>query len=183
MLLNHQDSSNHYNRLFHISEEPGIELFEPRPTPSHFDNLTEDVVFAITGKLLHNYLLPRDCPRITYYSTEKTTESDKEKFFGKSTADYIIIVESDWYKSIAETVLYCYEFSADDFLLIDECAGYYVSYKAEKPINEIQIDNIMHELLSRNIELRFTPSLVELVGDVAASTLNFSLIRMRNAKC
>jgi len=182
MQLNHPDSSNQCNRLFHISEQAGLNLFKPRPSPSHFENIAGDVVFAISNELLHNYLLPRDCPRITYYATEKTTERDKEKFFGKSIADYIVIVESGWYKRIAEAVLYCYEFSADNFLLIDACAGYYVSYKAEIPIGEIQVNNIMAELLKNNIELRFTPSLIELAGAVAVSSLNFSLIRMRNAR-
>jgi hypothetical protein len=182
MLLSHQDSSNQYNRLFHISEESNIEVFAPRPSPSHFDSITGDCVYAISGSLLHNYLLPRDCPRITYYLSEKTTEADKEKFFGKSTAENIIIVESRWYQTIANTTLYCYEFSPQNFALLDECAGYYVSYQTETPIQTSVINNVVAELLSRNIELRFTPCLIELADDVVKSSLNFSIIRMRNAK-
>lgn len=93
MLLNHQDSLNNYNRLFHISEEPGIHIFEPRPPPSFFKEIDGDVVFAINDRLLHNYLLPRDCPRVTYFATPETTEADKEKFIGNTAADYIIVVE------------------------------------------------------------------------------------------
>ena len=52
------------HRLFHISEEGGIDQFDPRPSPSFFAEIKGDVVFAISGKLLHNYLLPRDCPRV-----------------------------------------------------------------------------------------------------------------------
>ncbi|HEY4325579.1 MAG TPA: hypothetical protein VGN20_16405 [Mucilaginibacter sp.] len=182
MLLNHQDSLSHYSRLFHISEKPGIGLFEPRPSPSHFDSITGDCVYAISGTLLHNYLLPRDCPRVTYYLADETTESDKEKFFGNSAASHIVIVESDWYQRIRETTLFCYEFSNEVFALLDECAGYYISYKPVIPLSVSQINDIMAELLNRNIELRFTPSLIKLANDVVKSSLNFSIIRMRNAK-
>src|ERR1700761_6216311 len=95
--LNHQDLSNNYSRLFHISEEPGIQLFEPRPSPSHFDGINGDVVFAIADDLLHNYLLPRDCPRVTWYAGPKTTDADKERFMDNSAANYIVVVESSWY--------------------------------------------------------------------------------------
>ncbi len=181
MLLNHQDSSKNYNRLFHISEEPGINIFEPRPLPSHFDNINGDVVFAISDRLLHNYLLPRDCPRVTYYATEKTTDADRDRFIGNSAAGNIVIVESAWYRRIKETVLYNYEFPQDNFMLVDECAGYYVSYKPVIPLSVTPVNDIMAELLSRNIELRFTPSLIKLADAVSKSSLNFSIIRMRNA--
>jgi len=181
MLLNHQDLSKNYNGLFHVSEEAGIPIFEPRPSPSFFKAITGDVVFAIDGKLLHNYLLPRDCPRVTYYATPATTDADKGKFIGFSNADHIITVESGWYQRLKETTLYCYEFPADSFILIDECAGYYVSYQPVIPLSVTPVDDIISELLSRNIELRFTPSLIRLADAVSASSLNFSNIRMRNA--
>lgn len=182
MLLNHQDSSKNYNRLFHVSEEAGIQIFEPRPSPSFFKAITGDVVFAIDGKLLHNYLLPRDCPRVTYYATPATTDADKEKFIGFSNADHIITIESDWYQRLKETILYCYEFPSDGFIVIDECAGYYVSYQPVVPLSVTPVDDIISMLLSLNVELRFTPSLIQLADAVSTSSLNFSNIRMRNAK-
>jgi len=57
---NHDLQINGY-RIFHISEQAGINIFEPRPSPSHFEAITGNVIFGITGELLHNYLLPRDC--------------------------------------------------------------------------------------------------------------------------
>jgi hypothetical protein len=180
--LNHQDLSSNYNRLFHVSEEPGIDLFEPRPSPSHFDEITGDVVFAIAENFLHNYLLPRDCPRVTWYAGAKTTDADKERFMYNSAANYIVVVESGWYQRIKETTLYCYEFPTDNFILIDECAGYYISYHPVVPISIKSISDILVELLNFNVELRFTPSLIQLANAVSKSTLNFSLIRMRNAK-
>ena len=181
MPLNHPDLLNNYNRLFHISEEPGIEIFEPRQSPSYFENIKGDVVFAISGRLLHNYLLPRDCPRVTWYAGERTTIADKGKYLN-SVAPYVVTVESGWYERIKSTVLYCYEFAADNFSLLDQCASYYVSYQQERPISVTLIGDIIAELLKRNVELRFTPSIIQLADEIKTTSLNFSLIRMRNAK-
>src|SRR5882724_8593623 len=109
--------------LFHISEDPRIKIFEPLPAAFYADTLRHDVVFAICSKLLHNYLLPRNCPRVTYYAGPGTSEADKKKFFGLSTAEYIIAVESKWLLPIQRTTLYCYKFRDDTFSLLDECAG------------------------------------------------------------
>ncbi len=182
MLSNHPDSSKNSERLFHVSEEPGIIVFEPRPSPSFFAEITGDVVFAISDRLLHNYLLPRDCPRVTYYQTDKTSLADKEKFFGESKADFVIIVESGRYHRIKNTTLYCYELPNEGFTLLDECAGYYMSYQPAIPAETRTITDIMAELLRRNVELRFTPSLIKIADTVSKSSLNFSIIRMRNAR-
>ena len=66
-------------RVFHVSEEPNIEIFHPRPA-SAFTDLNKEVVFAVSETLLHNYLLPRDCPRVTYCAGQTTTEEDKKNF-------------------------------------------------------------------------------------------------------
>jgi hypothetical protein len=170
------------NRLFHVSEVPDISVFEPRPSPSYFAGINGDVVFAISGRLLHNYLLPRDCPRVTYYVATQTTTADKERFMGETEAGHVIVVESVWYRRIMETRLYCYEFSPSNFTLIDDCAGYFVSHESVVPISVYPVNDIIEELLGRNVELRFTPSLLSLADAVSKSTLNFSLIRMRNAR-
>ncbi len=168
-------------RLYHVSEEEGIQIFKPKPSPSFFEDITGDVVFAISETLLHNYLLPRDCPRVTFYAGKNTSQIDKELFFGRTTADFIIAVESGWWRTIQQTKLYCYEFPSQSFRLLDECAGYYISDVPVQPISVDAIDNIPEELLKRNIELRIIPNLWKLADAVVISTLSFSLIRMRNA--
>ena len=55
-------------KLYHVSEEPDIEVFEPRPSPQNYESIKGNVVFAVNDIMLHNYLLPRDCPRVTYYA-------------------------------------------------------------------------------------------------------------------
>jgi hypothetical protein len=167
--------------LFHISEENGIERFDPRPSPSFFEAITGPVVFAISGGLLHNYLLPRDCPRVTYYAGAATTPEDRQKFLGGSRATHVIAIETGWYRRLKATVLYCYEFAADNFSCLDEVAGYYISYTPEIPVAMRRIDDIVGELLQRDVELRILPELWTLGNAVKESSLSFSLIRMRNA--
>lgn len=79
-------------------------------------------------------------------------------------------------------MLYCYEFPADNFQLLDEFAVYYISYQPAEPVTITEIPDAIAGLLKRNIELRFTQSLRKLADAVIKSNLNFSLIRMRNAK-
>jgi len=169
-------------KLFHISEDPKIKIFEPLPAAFYTGVITRDVVFAISEKMLHNYLLPRNCPRVTWYAGPETTETDKKKFLELSTAEYVIAVESKWLLPIQRTTLYCYEFSPQSFSLLDECAGYYISNETIVPLSARPVYNIMEEMLKRNVELRFMPSIIELGESVKHSSLKFSLIRMQNAQ-
>ena len=161
--------------LFHISERPGIKLFEPRPS----QYVQEPVVWAIDADHLRNYLLPRDCPRVTFYAGSETTPADLEKFLGSSPA--VVAVESGWLDRLRSCRLYCYHLPAETFACMDECAGYFVSRKSVVPASLEFFDDPMAELLKRGVELRFLPSLWSLRDAVVSSTLQFSLIRMQNA--
>ncbi len=165
-------------KLFHISEEPDIKIFHPRPSPQLYASIKSDVVFAISDNLLHNYLLPRNCPRVTYYKAANTSEEDLNTFFGESTKDYIINVEEAWKERIQKATLYKYEFEPDNFTLLDETAGYYVSTKSEAPINVTEITDVIAEIGKRYAELRFLPQIKSLAKEVAVSGLKFSIIRI-----
>ena len=161
--------------LFHVSEESGIERFEPRPS----QYADEPVVWAIDADRLRNYLLPRECPRVTYYAGPKTTAPDVERFLGSSPA--VIAVESAWLERLRSCRLYCYHLPAETFECIDECAGYFVSRRPVVPAQIEVIEDLLATLLGRGAELRFVPDLWSLRDAVISSTLRFSLIRMRNA--
>jgi hypothetical protein len=162
--------------LFHVSEESGIERFEPRES-EYAEGL---VVWAIEEDRLCNYLLPRECPRVTYYAGRETSAADVERFLGPSPA--VVAVESGWLERLRSCRLYCYHLPPETFECIDECAGYFVSQEPVVPALVQVIDDPMAELLGRGIELRFVPNLWPLRDAVVASTLQFSVIRMRNAK-
>jgi hypothetical protein len=160
--------------LFHVSEAE-ISRFEPRPSAA----IDEPVVWALDGLRLHNYLLPRDCPRVTFYAGPATAAEDAERFLGTSPA--AVAVESAWLERIRACVLYCHHLPSHTFECLDEGAGYFVSRAAVEPERVEVITDVIAELLGRGLELRFVPNLWHLHDAVAASTLRFSMIRMRNA--
>jgi hypothetical protein len=167
--------------LFHVSEEGGIQRFEPRMPPSPDSGVIEPCVFAIGDRLLHNYLLPRECPRVTFYAGPKSTQEDMHRFMEKTSARHVVAVESRWLEKIRNCKLYCYGMPAETFRCIDETAAYYASKLVVAPTSVRQVDDLLDELSKRDVDLRVMPSLRSLRDEVAASTLRFSMIRMRNA--
>lgn len=168
-------------KLFHVSDDPAIATFKPRPSPSAFENVKGDVVFAIAERLLHNYLLPRDCPRVSFYAGPDSDPRDVDHFLGTAAAPYVLAIEKAWIPRIGEATIYLYELPVASFELLDECAGYYMSYEAVTPLGMRAIPDILDELLQRDIELRLVTSLWPLADAVKTSTLRYSCIRMRNA--
>jgi hypothetical protein len=161
--------------VFHVSEEPDIEVFEPRKAATN----DERVVWAIDEDHLRNYLVPRDCPRVTYSAGPDTTVADRERFLGSSAA--VLAIETGWFERMRSCRLHCYHLPGDTFELADECAGYFVSRVPVKPSRVHVIDNPVAAVLNRGVELRVQPSLWALRDAVIESTLAFSIIRWRNA--
>jgi hypothetical protein len=162
-------------RVFHVSEETGIELFEPRM----IEGATEPLVWAINDERVHNYLLPRDCPRVTFYAGPRTSAEDRERFLGPSPA--VVAIESAWFDRVRSCRLFCYQLPGETFSCHDETAGYYVSRIAVRPSAVEYIDDLVAALVRRGVELRVLPCLWSLRDAVVASTLEFSIIRWRNA--
>jgi len=169
-------------RLYHVSDQPGIRLFEPRSATHPAVGVEGDVVWAVDEDHLHNYLLPRDCPRVTFYATEQSTPADVERLIGPAGARYVVAIESQWLPEIQRQHLYKYELNPHDFEVLDEGAGYYISRRAVTPLSETKIDDILGALVEHDVELRIMSSLWELREAVIHSTLQFSIIRMRNAR-
>jgi hypothetical protein len=162
--------------LFHISEHAAIERFDPRPS----EYTADPVVWSIHAERLCNYLVPRDCPRVTFYAGPQTTAADREQFLGASHA--VVAIEQCWSDRLHASRLFCYHLQPDTFECIDTCAGYYVSRVPVVPTRVDVIDDAIAELRRRNVELRVESNLWPLRDAVAASTLMFSIIRMRNAE-
>jgi hypothetical protein len=164
-------------RLYHISETPKITEFIPQPSLRKQKSL----VWAISEDKLHNYLLPRDCPRVTFFLKPDSNPADIKKLIGNAIIKAVVAIEKKRIPIIKKTILYKYEFNPKDFELEDECAGYYVTERIQKPISVTKINNIFDELLKYNIELRILPSLWKIREAVIKSSLGFSIIRMQNA--
>ena len=168
-------------RLFHLSENPNIARFNPRPPPSAGSGQAGLMVWAVGQRLLHNYLLPRDCPRVTFYAGAASSAEDIAKLLGTSSASYVVAIETGWVPALRSAKLYQYELPPASFVSVDEGAGYYISREPVIPLSVTPIADLLGALLASDVELRVMPSLWKLHDAVASSTLQFSIIRMRNA--
>ncbi len=173
--MNRRDRSTG-ERIFHVSESSDIERFEPRADPQ--GRLR---VWAIGDSRLQNYLLPRDCPRVTYYATATTTAADRRTYFSVSDTQSVVAIEQAWFEAARTTRLHVYEFDATQFALEDAIAAYYVCLRETTPIAQHAVLDPSKELFRRNVELRVLSSLWPLRDAIAVSSLAFSMVRMRNA--
>ena len=168
--------------LFHVSEDGTIKRFVPRPPPSPDAGVTEDVVWAVDAAHLVNYLLPRDCPRVTFYALPESDEADVAALLGPGTSHPVVAIEDVWLERAAQTALWLYTFAPEPFTVVDPGAGYYVSRQTVVPQTKRKVERPLAELVARGAELRVLPSLWPLRDRVVSSSLQFSCIRMRHAK-
>ncbi len=168
-------------RLFHVSEEPDIECFEPRDPPSGAVGVTDKVVWAVEGCHLVNYLLPRDCPHVTFYPVPSSQEVDVAQLLGPSRSRHVVAIEAVWFKRVINCHLWIYELPVVQFVPVDLGAGYFVSRHPVTPIAKEEVESPVAAILQREAELRVLPSLWSLRDAVIKSSLQFSCIRMRNA--
>lgn len=162
-------------KLFHLSDDPDVTVFHPRPS----DYTEGAVVWAIEDTRLVNYLLPRDCPRVCFRAGPRSAANEVSRFLG--TDAVVVAVEEAWLERLQAAQLHCYAMPAATFRLHDEGAGYWVSAQAVTPDGVETLVDLPAAIAERGATLRVLPSLWELHDGVGASSLIFSMIRMRNA--
>ena len=162
-------------RLFHLSDDPDVTVFHPRPS----DYTEGAVVWAIEDARLVNYLLPRDCPRVCFRAGPQSAASEVSRFLGDDAV--VITIEAAWLERLQAARLNCYAMPGETFRLHDAGAGYWVSEQPVKPDGVERLDDLPFALAERGATLRVLPSLWELHDAVRTSSLVYSMIRMRNA--
>ena len=166
--------------LYHFSEEPGIEVFEPRLIPAR-PEVAEPLVWAIEESHQHMYLFPRDCPRILLWPVATTTEADRERWFARTEARVIAHVEYAWVERIVKARLYRYELPPETFEDLHD-AWMWVSRATVTPRSVDVIDNLFQALDAVGVELRVMDRLTVLRGLWEHTSLHWSGIRLRNAR-
>lgn len=167
-------------RLFHVSEDPNIDVFKPR-YPSRKDlNPNIGLVWAIDEKHLPNFLTPRNCPRVCYLINDRTKTEDIEKYI--NNYPHVVIIEKAWYEKLSKTVLYLYEFDSSSFELQDANAGYYVSKTEVRPLKRHVVNDLIKELEDRNAELKIVDELFTFADEIRQTSFDWSLCRMGYAK-
>ena len=165
--------------LYHISEDPTIERFVPRSPLARPE--VEPLVWPIDEWHAPMYFVPRDCPRVCGWPLPTTTPEDYERLFAYVNGRMIVAIEARWLERMHTTRLYRYEMPADSFESLND-AGMYVSRETVVPLRVEPVGDLVAALLAVPVELRVCASLAPLADALIASTLHFSLIRMRNAQ-
>ena len=164
--------------LYHFSDEPGIEVFVPRPPIARPE--VEPLVWAVDAEHAWTYLFPRDCPRVLLWKTSQTNDTDWRRWAGANETERVAAVEWHWFERLKSQRLYRYRFEADLFRPMDDDPWMYVSRDAVRPDGMEVIGDLVKSLAESGVELRFMPSLRPFRG-AWQSTVHFSGIRLRNA--
>jgi Family of unknown function (DUF6886) len=154
--------------LWHVSEEPAIDRFEPR----------DGRVWAIDTRHAPLYWFPRDCPRATFWAVERTSDDDVERFLGGDRASRVHVIEPGWLERMRTTPVYAYRLPAATFEPWDR---FHISAAAVEPLERVELGDLVERHRAAGIELRTADRLLRLWDEVAGSTLDFSGIRLRNA--
>ncbi|MEO9256268.1 MAG: DUF6886 family protein [Tepidiformaceae bacterium] len=175
--------------LYHFSEEPGIELFEPRrpptppvPPPGMSAQLlaATKVVWAIDAWHSPVYYFPRECPRICFWPLPGTNEADRRRWMGDSDAPMVACIEEAWLERLSTTTLYRYHMPEESFRFF-AAPGMWLSEQTVVPTAVAPVGDLIAALRDAEVELRVMESLQPLRG-IWDSSLHASGIRLRNAR-
>jgi hypothetical protein len=162
--------------LWHVSEDPTLPRFEPHLRPGH--DTDEPLVWAIDTRNLPLYWFPRDCPRATFWAHDHTSGDDVERFLEGDRGRRVHVIESAWLERMRIARLFAYRMPHATFERHDR---FWISRSVVEPLELVEVGDLLALHAGAEIELRITPALLDLWDRVAASTLDFSGIRLRNA--
>ena len=173
-------------RLFHFSNNPGIELFVPRPVqvPSQRrpgqEWLNGPLVWAIDDWHQPLYLFPRDCPRVLVWPGPETNDADRTGWWAGRTCRMLAHIEEAWWPHLKRGRLFRYELPSGQFEDLGD-AGMFVARDAVAPQAIEALTDLPAALEQQDVELRLMRSLAPLAG-VWSTSLHASGIRLRNAR-
>lgn len=165
--------------LWHFSEDPGLSRFAPRRTAAGGE-LDGPFVWAVDTRHAPLYWFPRDCPRGCAWAGPTTTDEDRERFFSATAATRLHVVESAWLARIRSCRLYGYALPVGPFTP-HEVGGYWVATEPVEATERVEVGDLLDRHARAGFEVRVTPSIWPFWSRVAASTLEFSGCRLRNA--
>jgi hypothetical protein len=172
-------------RLFHFSDDPAIERFEPRPVrvpstrPAGREWLNGPLVWAMDDAHQMLYLFPRDCPRILAWATPGSTAADRARWLGPGDSRAVAFVEAAWIDRLRAAAIHRYELPGATFRSLED-AGMWVSETPVVPLGRVAMAGLDGELARRGVDLRVVDSLAPLAA-LWDSSLHVSGIRLRNA--
>jgi hypothetical protein len=156
--------------LWHVSEDPGIERFEPR----------DGLVWAIEERHLSKYWFPRDCPRGTWWAGAGTVQPDVDRFLSGDRAREVHAIQADWLDRFRAARLWAYRLPPESFEPRDDPAFYFTSQLALEPLERKELGDLFALHSRAGIELRIVPDLAAIWAQVIVSSVEFSGNRLSN---
>jgi hypothetical protein len=181
--------------LWHVSEDPSIRRFDPRPAtqigetkqadgsivPTPASDTGGPVVWAVDTRHLPMFWFPRDCPRGTFWARPETADADVDRFLDGDRGRRVHAIESAWLERMRSATVVAYRLPETTFRPHASVGGYWLSDTAVEPLQVLELGDLLSRHASAGIELRIVPSIWPLWDRVIASTLEFSGMRLRNA--
>ena len=165
--------------LWHVSEDDSIRVFRPHRAPTALTD--EPLVWAVDTRHLPLFWFPRDCPRCTFWARDATSDADVERFVG-DRARRVHAIETGWLDAMRTARIVAYRLPEEPFERHPEVGGYWVSGEEVEALELVEIGDLLVRHTAAEIELRIEPNLWPLWNRVTASTLEFSGIRLANAR-
>lgn len=168
-------------QVLHFSEDPTITRFVPHVARTSV--IGTPYVWAVDGDRCPDYWFPRQCPRAMAWRGPRTTPGDVERIIGAGCGERVHAVEYAWLKAIMDARLYAYRLPAADFEPIGDPPHAVVAQVPVEPLGPPEPVSDLIELHEEaGIQLRVLDNLWPFWNQVTASTLEFSGIRLRNAR-
>jgi hypothetical protein len=165
-------------QVLHFSEDPTIEVFRP-----HVAKTTQQAtpyVWAVDHARAPDYWFPRQCPRAMAWLGPSTTSDDRDRIIGAGSGTRVHAVEYGWLDAMRSVKLYAYRLPADLFTVNDAAV---VATTEVRPLGPPERVRDLFELHDEaGIQLRVLSRLHGFWDEVIASTLEWSGIRLRNAR-
>lgn len=166
--------------LWHVSEDPNLAHFAPHRARTALTD--EPLVWAIDTRHLPLYWFPRDCPRCTFWASDRTSDADVARFLNGDRALRIHVIEDDWLEHVRTARLQLYRLPEPTFTESRDTAGYWMSREPVDAVERLTVGNLVGRHEAAGIPLRTVPNVWPLWDAVVGSTLEFSGMRLRNAR-
>ena len=164
--------------VLHFSEDPSIRRFAPHVAPTSAER--DPYVWAVDAQHSPSYWFPRQCPRAMAWVGPSTTNDDRARILGPG-AHRVHVIEFGWLPAMMSVSLYAYRLPASAFTYLRDVA--LVATTEVEPLGPAELVGDLLTLHDQaRIQLRLVDNLHLWWDEVITSTVQFSGIRLRNAR-
>ena len=168
-------------QVLHFSEDPTITRFVPHV--AHTARQPGAYVWAVDADRCPDYWFPRQCPRAMAWVTPSTNDADRERIIGLGSGNRVHTIEYDWLDAMRTVELFAYRLPAEKFRPFGSPSHAHVATEPVDPLGPAERVGDLFQLHEQaGIQLRVLPDLGPFWQAVITSSLDFSGIRLRNAR-